>query len=73
MLHQYVKQKILLIKGSTEQYIFYHYCLKYTKNQYLNNYLSMLTNSWVKYYVVLEKLIVHNKPYLDYCSHAKKN
>ena len=32
----------------------------------------MLTNSWVIYYVVLEKPIVHNTPYLDYYSHGKK-
>ena len=33
----------------------------------------MIKNLRVKYYVVIEKLIVHNKPYLDYCSHDKKN
>ena len=33
----------------------------------------MIKNSRVKYYVVLEKLIARNKPYLDYCSHGKKN
>lgn len=41
--------------------------LKYMKNLYLNKYLFMLTNSSVKYYMVAEKLIVHGKPYLDYC------
>ena len=32
----------------------------------------MTKNSRAKYCVVLEKLIVHNKPYLDYCSHDKE-
>ena len=33
----------------------------------------MIKNSRVKYSAPLEKLIVDNKPYLDYCSHDKKN
>ena len=33
----------------------------------------MIKNLRVKYYVVLEKLIICNKPYLDCCDHDKNN
>ena len=69
-LNQYIKQKILLIKLAIS---ILPLPFKVSKNKYLNNNLFMINKSRVKYYVVLEKLIVHNKAYLDYCSHGKKN